>query len=366
MPVNVSALHLLSFHGVSALSLLCILTACQPASEHSVTLPVDEEGPRDNLCKEQGKCDVFGEDDRYELHDFPEDSMHRKLARSTAMLTLQDQIEVRYDGSVRLSPLVSTLGVKRNLCAGERFEEQPVPGFCSGFLIAPDLLMTAGHCLGQAGESLESVRNFCQEDVWVLFDYGYAQQPTDPVKEIEILPYENSYKCEDVVAMRREHACGHDFAILRLDRPVEGRAPLALRGAGELEVGTELFSIGHPSGLPKKIAINSAVQPSYSPLADFQPDKPILGIPYNSDEFVGNSGGAVFHAETGVVVGLSSCGSAGNDFITNPDDDSCSIVGVCGVNTTCEQFGIAYDMPTLVEQLDVDVLSQLELVVDAE
>lgn len=314
-------------------------------------------------CAEDGKCDVFGEDDRHELHAFPEESLHRKLARSTAMLTLQDQIEVRYDGSVRLSPLVSTLGVRRNLCEGERFEEQPVPGFCSGFLVAPDLLMTAGHCLGKAGDSIDSARAFCQENVWVLFGYGYA---SEPVEEIEVLPYEDSYRCEDVVAMRREHACGHDFAIIKLDRPVDGRAPLALRGAGELEVGTELFSIGHPSGLPKKISVNSTVQSSYSPLEDFESEDPILGIPYNSDEFVGNSGGAVFHAETGVVVGLSSCGSAGNDFVVNPDDDSCNVVGVCGVNTTCEQFGIAYDMPTLVEQLDVELLSRLELVVEAE
>src|SRR5690606_25377246 len=47
-------------------------------------------------------------------------------------------------------------------CSSERFTEQPNPGMCSGFLIAPDLIATAGHCV--------TLDNFCEEYEWV-FDY---------------------------------------------------------------------------------------------------------------------------------------------------------------------------------------------------
>ncbi len=348
--------------------MVLIMSGCAPSSssegEQGVT-PDVMPGPG-QTCKPGAKCDIFGEDDRHELHAFDADTLQYKLARSTAMLALEENVEVRFDGSLRIAPLVTTLGVRRNLCDGERFAEQPVPGMCSGFLVAPDLMMTAGHCFVGRDGSIEQAQRFCEEDLWVLFDYGYDAPSMDPVKELEIIPYEHSYKCKEVVAMRREHACGHDFALFRLDRPVEGREPLALRGAGEIAPGTKLFSIGHPSGLPKKISLNSFVQESYSPLDMYTPDDPIEGFPYNSDEFVGNSGGAVFNAETGVIEGLSSCGSANNDYIENPDDPSCFITGLCGVNTTCEQYGIAYDMPTLIEQLDVELLTELDLVVDAQ
>lgn len=354
----------LSFLG--SFALLFFGVACS-TPEQDVDVDVsstDSEEMTSSCAQGDGKCDVFGEDDRHEMYDFDAESVHAKLARSTGMITLQDSIEVRYDGSVRISPLVPTLGVRRNLCEGQRFEEQPVPGICSGFLVGPDLFMTAGHCLVRKDGTIEKARELCQDDLWVMFDYGYSSKDDDPVSSLEVVPYENAYKCQDVIALRREHACGHDFALLKLDRPVEGREALALRAGGKIEEGTELFSIGHPSGLPKKVALNSFVQPEYSPLADYQPENPIQGFPYNSDEFVGNSGGAVFNAKTGVVEGLSSCGSAGNDYIVNPDNDSCNIAGQCGVNTTCELFGIAYDMPTVIGQLDDEVLTQLDLVVE--
>jgi hypothetical protein len=49
-------------------------------------------------------------------------------------------------------------------CEGERFVDQPSPGSCSGFLIAPDLLVTAGHC--------SLVQDFCSKFRWVFgFEY---------------------------------------------------------------------------------------------------------------------------------------------------------------------------------------------------
>lgn len=347
-----------------SLSMCAVMWMGCGAEVAPVDAPVEEKTPSGQTCKPGAKCDIFGEDDRHEMHAFDVDSIHHRLARSTAMLTLEDNIEVRFDGALRIAPLVPTLGVRRNLCDGERFADQPVPGICSGFLVAPDLILTAGHCFVGRDGSIEQAQRFCEEELWVMFDYAYMTPADDLVKDLETNPYERNFKCKEVVAMRREHACGHDFALFRLDRPVEGRDPLALRGAGRIAPGTELFSIGHPSGLPKKVALNSFVQESYSPLDDYTPDELIQGFPYNSDEFVGNSGGAVFNAKTGVIEGLSSCGSARNDYIENPDDASCSIAGLCGVNTTCEQYGVAYDMPTLIEQLDVELLTELDLRVD--
>ena len=39
---------------------------------------------------------------------------------------------------------------KMRLCPEVRFSEQKVIGRCTGFLVAPNLLLTAGHCFDQS------------------------------------------------------------------------------------------------------------------------------------------------------------------------------------------------------------------------
>ena len=84
-----------------------------------------------------------------------------------------------------------------------------------------------------------------------------------------------------------------DWALIRLDRAVTDRRFLEYRKSGEPEVGANLVVIGHPTGLPTKIADGANI-------------RELKGTYFtaNLDTYGGNSGSAVFNADTGVVEGI--------------------------------------------------------------
>lgn len=170
-----------------------------------------------------------------------------------------------------------TLRRNMNVCEGERFVEQPLLPDCTGFLIAPDLLATAGHCV----ETQFQCRNF----KWV---FGYTEGTTR-------IKREDVYGCKEIIAqdLAQVQFVTRDYAIIRLDRPVEDREPLPVRLEGWARVGTDLAVIGHPSGLPMKVADEAKIRSSR--INFFYTDL---------DTFSGNSGSPVINQETGIVEGI--------------------------------------------------------------
>ena len=167
-------------------------------------------------------------------------------------------------------------------CEGERFVDQPSPGACSGFLIAPDLLVTAGHC--------SLVENFCSKFRWVFgfeFDVKTKTAGTN-------VSGENIYSCKKVISKALSVPLGLDYAIVQLDRRVVNRAPVTIENSQKIENDTSLFVIGSPSGLPLKVAAGANVRNNEHPYF----------FSANLDTFQGNSGSAVFNAVTGVVEGI--------------------------------------------------------------
>ena len=70
-------------------------------------------------------------------------------ADATVVLMSPSDIDLSNPDDVQLDP--DTLEEYATLCADERFVHQPVPGWCSGTLIGPDLVLTAGHCVEEFG-----------------------------------------------------------------------------------------------------------------------------------------------------------------------------------------------------------------------
>lgn len=231
------------------------------------------------IANEKSTKVVYGEDNRIETHEASK--AEQKLAHSTAgMINTIKTIKV--GDKVMLPPY--TIQKDMNLCADEKFADQPSAVVCSGFLVGPDLLVTAGHCIQTQAD--------CQEVSWV-FDYkeDAKRQRTDV-----LVPAKNVYRCKQLIEGKLESTTTFkkDYALVRLDRVVTGRTPLKVRTTGKVKTNTDIVVIGHPSGLPQKVAGGAKVLEN-SPANYFKT---------NLDTFGGNSGSAVFDAKTGSVEGI--------------------------------------------------------------
>ncbi len=244
---------------------------------------------------------IYGDDNRYDAID-ADNPLFVKLALSTAA-----QIEkslVRLEGEDAILTFES-LEVGEGVCSHERFSQQNSIARCSGFLIGKDLLVTAGHCLRSQEE--------CDNYHWV-FDYQEGEIIDNK------LPSSSIYNCKKIIAQKLDFFGNNDYSVVQLDRKVRDRKPLKFRKRGEPKVGDELIVIGHPSGLPTKIADNAKI-------VDASEEEFFVS---DLDAFGGNSGSAVFNASSGVVEGVLVRGA--RDYIFD------HLQG-CYVANVCEQVG---------------------------
>jgi V8-like Glu-specific endopeptidase len=223
---------------------------------------------------------VYGEDDRIETYETGRNT--QALANSTAGMFKKDET-ITLPGLTMFAP--HTLAKKMNLCPGERYAEQATPLDCSGFLVGPDLLVTAGHCIQDQSD--------CEKVGWV-FDYKIDEKTgRAPV----LMNNKNVYSCAQVIEAKLEATPDGkkvDYSLIKLDRKVVGRTPLKIRTSGKVKTGEKIVVIGHPSGLPQKVAGGAKVVDN-APENYFQT---------NLDTFGGNSGSAVFNGMDGVVEGI--------------------------------------------------------------
>jgi V8-like Glu-specific endopeptidase len=222
---------------------------------------------------------LYGRDNRRDIGDVPAAGL-RALARSVPALFESGKVVV--DGEtaeLRTTPLLDKYPIRPS----ERFAEQPTGAFCSGVLVAPDRVLTAGHCL----------RTHACSGLVLVFDYAIREKGQDPTRARAA----DVYRCSEVLSLR--DGSESDWALLALDRPVEGRPPLELERGG-VEAGQGVFTIGYPFGLPAKYAGTAVVRETTA-----------LGFSSDLDAMSGNSGGPVFDAETRKVVGIVS---RGDDF----------------------------------------------------
>jgi len=199
--------------------------------------------------------------------------------------------------------------VYKPLCSGERFAGQPSGSFCTGFLVGPDTLVTAAHCTGGGG---------CP-NIQVVF--GFTAEEGEPVNTT--VSADDVYSCDQILAMRYE-ASGDladrlDFAVIKLDRPVTGRMPLALRTSGTLSNGAPVGAVGGYLGLPLKVAGGATVKGT-SGSARFEA---------SLDTGPGVSGGPVFNLDTGLVEGILVSGGVLSHQLEIEDGQECARTYPC-------------------------------------
>lgn len=228
---------------------------------------------------------VYGEDNRMDVFTVTDPHLQNMALPTAAMI---DKTHLKKQGKQTLITGPS-LGDRYKLCPNQRFRKQQVSANCSGTLVAADLIMTAGHCY-------EMAKQDCKNYSWV-FDYkvSSADQASVTVSNSSV------FSCKKVILKKNDTDAGIDHALIQLDRPVKDR-PFAKLASGEIRKGDPLVLIGHPSGLPTKIAADAFILEVLT-----------SSFKTNVDAFSVNSGSGVFHATSGEVVGILSSGRADYD-----------------------------------------------------
>jgi hypothetical protein len=243
---------------------------------------------------------IYETDDRVDVFLLP-DGPNKDDADSVVALFRDIDVTDNGDGTSTL--LVENFGEARNLCPGERFREQPIGAFCSGFLVAPDIIATAGHCVN-AG-NVDDTR----------FVFGYRMR--DAVTAETVISNQEIYKGVKVID-RILIGTGSDWALVQIDRPVTNHRIVRIRRTGKISDTQAIHVIGHPTGLPTKFAGGAAVR-------DNQPEAFFVA---NLDTYGGNSGSPVFNSDTHEVEGILVRGET--DFVRQ---------GNCNVSMVCPQPG---------------------------
>ncbi len=229
---------------------------------------------------------IYGQDDRREVYQATE--THKQKAGSVAALFSFRLPQNDKRAEIKLDRL-ETLREAKTLCEKEPFGDQPIGAFCTGVLVGPDILLTAGHCFKKSG-GLLSREQECQMTSFV-FGFSYAAEKADP----RTVKTEDIYTCKALVKSMIVDGA-EDWAIVRLNQAVKGRAPLDVnlkQAQDDVKKGMPLYMIGHPLGLPAKVVANGKVSRVHR-----------TRFESNLDTFAGNSGSPVFNAESNLIEGI--------------------------------------------------------------
>lgn len=231
------------------------------------------------------QCQVYEPDPRVEAQ-----FGNPELTRADALVTLSDRFHAspNDDGTVRMDVVPWTTFHYFNLlaCPARDYHGQPGPGTLgSGVLVGKNLVLTAGHLFN--GVSCSSMRfvfgfgNFTP-DQWQCDSYPCRV----PVPEADV------YSCVSVAT-----GAG-DWAVVTLDRDVQGRDPLPiLREASFPPTSTPVTVVGHPNRIVMKVEY-AAVSSNCSTCVDAH----ILH---------GSSGSMVVDETSGKVIGIVTTGAYG-------------------------------------------------------
>ena len=272
-----------------------------------------------------GEKVIYGTDDRMDVYQESNPTI-KAWAGSVCALLSTSELTASGGGWHIVTSAYRSNGLPP--CAGEPFANQPTAAFCTGFLVGPDIVATAGHCFN--ANDYSSVR----------FVFGFEMtNATTPNIDVTA---DQVYTGTVLLGHQLNQSTGLDYSIIQLDRVVTapGAVPLAIHRTGDVPVSTAVGVIGYPSGLPKKVAFGATTHVIDNTATGY--------FVANLDTYAGNSGSPVFNAATGVVEGILVRGNT--DFNAN---GGCFVSSVMPDSTTAaEEVSKASTFAQFVPELD--------------
>lgn len=295
-------------------SILALLLVCGPVTGVAAQTA---EPRRDHLpCHENNEAQggvgmrtIYGFDDRKDWYEVKEIEARTVAQASVALVPIRQTAGSPGSGDpsgtgghIKFKSL--SLRSKERLCSDEKFANQEAIAQCSGTLVAPDLILTAGHCVK------EVCRTACGQALWldeIEFVFGYrvadgneAGPLTFPARQVYRATStpprsRGAVETETTANGERPARFGKDWALVKLDRPVdpEVAVPVTLDFAPVAD-HAKVYTVGYPAGLPMKLAGGATVR-------DNARDNVFVA---NLDTFAGSSGGGVFDQKTHRLIGI--------------------------------------------------------------
>jgi hypothetical protein len=269
---------------------LFLVFSCVALSDEVTDLRTQTSGvPWDASTLENAAKVVYGTDDRIDVYAETSSSRKEWAAATCAIVDAADLVAGSEDTFSLTADAYVIYG--KPACAEEPFGDQPTAPFCTAFMVGEDLIATAGHCVYES--DLPAVR----------FLFGFEMtDATTPV-----LTFQSNQVYTGIEVVHHGGTGDFDHAIVRVDRPITapGAVPLPIRRTGTVAIGDSVGVIGHPYGLPKKLA--------FGPTTMVRDNTPQGYFTANLDTYGGNSGSPVFNVDTGLVEGILVRGA--QDFV---------------------------------------------------
>jgi hypothetical protein len=235
------------------------------------------------------QANVYLPDDRAPFHAISDPAIQR-LAESSVALVRKSQLKTLPNGQVELTG--KPLSEQLRMCSDALFSSEPLVANCSGALVGADIVLTAGHCINLNGEAQMGLN-----DLVAVFNYRQTREGQTQF----IVAAEDVHEFERVLYREFVGAFGIDLALIKLKR-ASRRVPLKFSRA-VTPIGTPLFMLGYPLGIPLKMTDGSTLLAHNAPERAFR---------HELDAFSVNSGSPIFNAETMEIIGVHVRGTGTN------------------------------------------------------
>lgn len=207
------------------------------------------------------------------------------------------------------------------------FQSGNAIGECTGILVAPNLVLTARHCVSDLSSEFGGI---CDDSGNLVEDSGGTiAGDRDPAKII-ILVGSDAKTAQKITAKKifhdgADYLCNNDIAMILLEKSASNPVIAPLRLNNPPVVGESLLAVGwgvanDSKGFIRRRRDNIPIL-AVGPIDEVTKYGPLPPREFITGEDIcsGDSGGPLFSSETGAVVGISSKG--GNGYPFDPDKD---------------------------------------------